>query len=51
MDYWMELCFRMRLKEENLKIETKEYDIIAYSKPNGKCCLLYNKEKVDKLLD
>lgn len=26
MDYWMELCFRMRLKEENLKIETKEYD-------------------------
>ena len=26
MDYWMELCFRMRLKEENLKIESKEYD-------------------------
>lgn len=26
MDYWMELCFRMRLKEESLKIESKEYD-------------------------
>ena len=26
MDYWMELCFRMRLKEENLKIEQNEYN-------------------------
>ena len=40
IEYWMELCFRMRLKEENLTIKQNEYDRFV---ENGK--------KMMKMLD